>query len=78
MERTICLLARAHLADFTRSVWSMVNNCIVERQSRQAKMVDFEHAAVLDDATANMEFQSLVSELQEDIGRGGPARPLIL
>jgi hypothetical protein len=41
-------------------------------------MVDFEHAAALDEAAAGMELQSLVAELKEDTGRGGPARSVIL
>jgi hypothetical protein len=41
-------------------------------------MVDFEHAAALDEVTVKMELQSLVSELVEDTGRGRPARPLAL
>ena len=53
-------------------------NFVVNKQSRQVSMVDLEHAAALDEATAELELQSLVSELKEDTGRGGPARPLIL
>ena len=52
-------------------------NFVIERQSRQLSMVDFEHAEALDEVTAEAERQSLVSELEEDIGRGGPARSLI-
>lgn len=53
-------------------------NFIVDKRSRQVSMVDFEHAAALDEVTAKMELQSLVAELEEDTGRGGPARPLML
>ena len=52
-------------------------NLVADRQSRQVSMVDLEHAAALDEVTAKVEFQSLVSELEEDTGRGGPARLLI-
>lgn len=51
-------------------------NFIVDKQSRQVAMVDFEHAAALDEVTAKTELQSLASELEEDTGRGGPARLL--
>jgi predicted Ser/Thr protein kinase len=52
-------------------------NFIVDKKRRQVSMVDFEHAAALDEVTAKKELQSLVSELKEDTGRGGPARLLI-
>jgi tRNA A-37 threonylcarbamoyl transferase component Bud32 len=49
-------------------------NFIVDRQSGQVSMVDFEHAAALDEEAADTELQSLPSELEEETGRGGPAR----
>lgn len=52
-------------------------NFVVDRQSRRVSMVDFEHAAALDEVAAEAELQSLVSELEEDTGRSGPARLLI-
>ena len=53
-------------------------NSIVDKQNSQARMVDLEHAAALDEATANIVLQSLVAELEEVTGRGGPARLLML
>jgi hypothetical protein len=49
-------------------------NFVVDRQSRQVRMVDFEHAAALDEEAAEIELQSLPSELREETGRGGLAR----
>ena len=52
-------------------------NFIVDRRSRHVSMVDFEHAAALDEETAKTELQSLASMLEEGTGRGGPARSLV-
>lgn len=52
-------------------------NFVVDKQTRQVKMVDFEHAAALDavdEATAEVELQFLESELREEPGRGGSTR----
>jgi len=52
-------------------------NFVVDRRSKHVSMVDFEHAAALDEETAKTELQSLASMLEEGTGRGGPARSLV-
>jgi serine/threonine protein kinase len=48
-------------------------NFVVNRQNRQVSMVDFEHAAALNEEAAEIELHSLSSELKEETGRGGLA-----
>jgi hypothetical protein len=49
-------------------------NFLVDRLNRLVSMVDFEHATALDEEAAEIELQSLPSELKEETGRGGPVR----
>lgn len=47
-------------------------NFIVDRKTGKVRMVDFEHAAALDEETAQQELASLSSELGEETSRGKP------
>jgi tRNA A-37 threonylcarbamoyl transferase component Bud32 len=48
-------------------------NFVVDKQSKSVRMVDFEYVAALevDEAAAELELESLASELTEETGRGG-------
>jgi hypothetical protein len=49
-------------------------NFIVDPKTAAIKVIDFEHAEAFEDDLAKKELGSLMDELQEDSGRGGPAR----
>lgn len=48
-------------------------NFIIDDKDGTARMVDFEHASAFEEAAAKEELESLVKELSEETGRGGPA-----
>jgi hypothetical protein len=52
-------------------------NFVVNEQNGEVRMVDFEHAAAMDEETAKEELASLASELEGETGRGGPSRVII-
>ena len=51
-------------------------NFIVDRVSGQIKLVDFEYAERFEETAARLELGTLLSELSEETGRGGPAVPV--